>query len=91
MRDDDTFDGFPRHYAGEMPIPKFMRGCDTKTGIDDGPAFAIFIAVLQQPQIDMVEREWQGHSNPMDTRCDKDGFSRGRRNFVRIGNHLLFD
>src|SRR5437773_7026789 len=55
---------------GKMRRPQRARRNVTITTIDLGPA----IAVREQPKIDVVEREWQGHAQPENP----------RRNFYRL-------
>ena len=87
VRDNDALDRFAAHDSGEMSFPQLVCDCYAITGIDDSPALAVFIGILQQPQIDVVEREGQRHANPVNTGGDKNGFSRCGRYFVRIGDH----
>jgi hypothetical protein len=61
---------------GENLVPMRRRLLSGEAAIDDGPAGA----VLEQPQIDVVEREGQRHAQPADPRRDRYHLAgRGRR------------
>ena len=49
------------HRAGEQLFPRIGRGLVTQTAIDNCPT----VAVLQQPEIDVIELEGQPHADPM--------------------------
>ena len=61
--------------ALEELVPQRARLGVADAGVDDGPTALL----LQQPEIDMVERERQRHAEPVDARRDFDGFARRRR------------
>ena len=57
--------------GGEDSLPGLLYVVAGDAGIDGGPA----IAVLQKPQIDMVEAERQRHAQPQDSGRHGDRFS----------------
>ncbi len=71
MGDDHPLDGLARHGPGEELLPGLGRGLVAHAGIDHGPA----VAILQQPQIDVVELERQAHAHPMHARRNLDGLA----------------
>src|SRR6185312_1784091 len=74
MRDDDA-----RHRRAELVredvLPEAFDDVAGNARVDDGPTRA----VLDQPQIDMIEREGQRHAQPAHTRRDLAAASGRRR------------
>ena len=58
-------------HPGQHLVPDLLRPVDVVAGIDDRPA----VAVDQQPQIDVIERERQRHPHPVDAGHDLEGFA----------------
>ena len=46
--------------------PVVLQHIQTDAGIDSCPALSIF----DQPEIDVVKRKWQRHTNPANAWCD---------------------
>ncbi len=68
----------------EMLAPQFMGNIGLDAGIDQHPA----VAVIDQVEIDVVQREGQGKAQPADTGRDFDiGAGRGRlrERIVQLG------
>ena len=65
MREDDAPD---RLKALEEPFPQLTGLAVADAGVHDGP----FALVLDDPQVDVIERERQRHAEPMDAGRDFD-------------------
>ena len=90
MGDDDALDRPATHHFSEMLFPKFMGRGYAVAGINDGPArCAVVIAIFKQPQIDVIERKWQRHADPVDAGGNQNGFARCGRRFVWVRDHRL--
>ena len=63
----------------EDALPRVLRLGQRKPGIDRRPARP----VLDQPQIDMVEREGQPHAQPLDAGGDRVDLARRGRGLCR--------
>ena len=76
MCDDDPADWAAGEALGEDPLPRFLGFRQGEAAIDDRPARP----VVEQPQIDVVEREGQLHAQPQHAGRDRDQLARrGRR------------
>lgn len=69
MCDDDLRDRFAE--ACEDGVPGVAGGVQAETGVDDRDAVAVF----DQPQVDVVQREGQRHANPVHAGRDLQGFA----------------
>ena len=87
VRDDDAFDRLALHGFAEVPLPQYVRFRHAIAGVDNGPAWSRIVVIFEQPEVDMVERERQGHTNPENPVGDADRFAVGGRCFVGVGNH----
>src|SRR5260221_2773531 len=67
---DDVLHAPPRHDAVEMPLPERPRGFHAEAAVDQREA----VAVGEDPQVDVVERERQRHANPPDAVADAERF-----------------
>src|SRR5262249_30516970 len=71
---------------GEDALPQGARVVEADARVDDGPA----VAVIQEPQIDVIELERQGHAQPGDPGSDRaDVGGRGRFRPRMIERHAL--
>ena len=70
---DDAGDGSPAHKTFKQRLPDLARLVQGQTGVDDGPAFA----VLQQPQVDVIQGHGHGEAHPVNPIGDALGFARG--------------
>jgi len=60
----------------EKLAPRLARGLIGDTAIDGSPASVAFDVVLEQPQVNVVEREGQRHAQPVKARAKHHGFTR---------------
>ena len=67
MRHDDPSDRHSAEPLGKDPFPQLPGLGHGIPGVDDRPARTVF----EQPQIDMVEREGEGHAQPLHARGDR--------------------
>src|SRR5204862_643868 len=84
-------DRAPRDASGEDTLPQRARGVVANAAVDECPALAVF----EQPEVDVVERKRQRHSQPVHAGRDLQGLTRRRRRGVRIlqngfGGHALW-
>ena len=76
VRDDDVLHRLAGERAREMHLPQVPRRLHAEARVDERPA----VAVLEKPQVDVVERERQRHAQPVHARGDLDRLrGRGRR------------
>ena len=61
MGHDDPNDWQAAEPLGKDLLPQLLGSRHRITGIDDGPTLPVF----EQPQIDMIEREGEGHAQPL--------------------------
>ena len=74
MGDDDGRDrARSARQAGQRVAPMLARGRVAKSGVDDDAPGA----VVQQPQVDVIQREWQRHAQPV--HAGGHGLEAGRR------------
>ncbi len=85
VRDDDVLHGAPGHHAVEVLLPEIERRLDSEAGVHEREA----IAVLEDPQVDVVEREGQRHADPTDAGRDRDRFARLRYTLVVRVRYLV--
>ena len=71
--------------AVEVPLPQLARRVGREPAVDDHQP----VPVLEQPQVDVVERERQRHAQPVHARRDLARLARRRRRGVRIIEDLL--
>ncbi len=64
MGDDEPRHRFAAQRLDEDALPEFPRDRRVEPAIDDRPA----VTILEQPEIDVVEREGQRHAQPMNAR-----------------------
>ena len=67
VRDQDPRDGLAAE-RGEQPLPQLSRVPEADPGVDDRDA----VLVVEQPEIDVVQRERQRYPEPSDSRRDRD-------------------
>ena len=72
MRDDHALDRAAHHRAREELFPRRGGVFVLDAAVHDGPA----VAILQQPQIDVVELHRKAHAHPMDAGRHDDAFAR---------------
>jgi hypothetical protein len=80
VRRDDAADRMRVECRRKMPIPQRARRRITVPAIDERHA----VIVREQPQIDVIEREWQRHPQPAEARHDLDRIARGGRRGDRV-------
>ena len=89
MRDDDAPDRLAVEARRKNPVPQSARFVGSEAAINYGPA----IAIVQQPEVDVLERERQGHAQPVDAGRDlsnRSGFGRLRKRINdALGNEGL--
>ena len=66
-----TFFTGPRARIGEVPLPQVPRGLRAEAGVDEREA----VAVGEDPQVDVVERERQRHADPPHPGGDLEGLA----------------
>ena len=71
--DDDLRDGLAE--AVEDDVPGVPGGVEAVAGVDDRHT----VAVLDEPQVDVVQCEGQRHANPVHAGGDRQGFADGRQ------------
>jgi hypothetical protein len=76
---DDPDDGQSAEPPGEDPLPPCRRIGRRIPGIDDRPAGA----VIEQPKVDVIEREGKSHAQPLDPRRNRQRLTRGWRHHNR--------
>ena len=69
-----------RIVVGEMRLPQRARRRVAVAAVDQRPA----VVFLEQPQVDVVERERQRHAQPVNAGRDVDGRARRRRRGERV-------
>src|SRR6185437_6222698 len=72
VSDDHALDLAAAHRTGEELLPGLRRLLVANAAVDDGPT----VAVLQQPQIDVVELHRQAHAHPVHAGCHDDALAR---------------
>jgi hypothetical protein len=60
VRDDDGLHGLAGHQAREVPLPEIPGRLDAESRVDEREA----LAILEDPQVDVVEGERQRHADP---------------------------
>jgi len=75
MGHDDPNDWQAAEPLGKDLLPQLLGSRHRITGIDDGPTLPVF----EQPQIDMIEREGEGHAQPLHAGSDCQRLTRSRR------------
>jgi len=80
VRDDDARDRPPRERPAQRGVPERARLLEPHPGVDDRPA----VAVLEHPEIDVVELERQRHAQPGDARGDIEQATGARRGRPRV-------
>jgi hypothetical protein len=60
--------------------PQILGGAGGDAGVHDRPTFAV------RPDVDVIQLERQGQTNPMDARGDLDGLS-----WFRLGRERIFE
>jgi hypothetical protein len=73
VRHEDASDRTTAEVRREEALPQGACVVETHAGVHDGPA----VAVLEEPEIDVVELEWQRHAQPAD--AGRDGHDVGGR------------
>ena len=79
MGHDDPDDRQSAEPLGEDPFPPCRRIGRRIPGIDDRPAGT----VLEQPEVDVIEREGKTHAQPLDPRCNRQRLPGGWRRHNR--------
>ncbi len=80
VRDDHLRDRTATQVTGEDLLPQGADIGQAHAGVDDGPPRA----VLEQPQVDVIELEGQRHAEPRHTGRDLDRRAEGGRFSPRI-------
>ncbi len=70
MRDQHAQHGQAVEPVGEEGFPVRADGFVVDAAVDDGPAVLAVLAIAQQPQVDVVQRERQRHAQPVDAGRD---------------------
>jgi hypothetical protein len=91
MGDDDARDA-PATRRRRQPrqdlLPAVLDRIQREAGVDDHPA----VVVLEQPEVDVVEREGQRHPQPVDTGRNLESLAGSGRGGKRIiGQHRVAD
>jgi hypothetical protein len=63
--DQQRTSGLPPNARVEQLLPRRLRGVGGDAAVDDGVARAAVDLVVEQPQVDVVERERQRHPHPV--------------------------
>jgi hypothetical protein len=71
VRGDHARDRLAAELVGEDALPERARVGQSEARVDDGDAVAV--AVVEQPQVDVVQRERKRHTKPADARRDGGG------------------
>jgi hypothetical protein len=72
------------HARGEQPLPQRARRLVAETAVDQRPRRISVLPVLEQPEIDVIERERQRHAQPVNARRDLAGLRGRRRRRLRV-------
>jgi hypothetical protein len=93
VRDDDVLHGLGSEKPREVPLPDLPRGRNAVARVDQREP----VAVVEDPEIDMVEREGQRHADPPHAGGDLDRLSRlrnplfeGMRDYLLVQTHSPF-